>query len=137
MWISIYNPLKNSAVEEGTKPLFSMAKLKLLKTLDVSPGSNQVDFNFEEGISGRIVINTEEYEDNTLPDIIKIILNTKDKISVGGYLTLPKRKSAVNERNSFFRQSILANNLKFLSVKIESKKEFTFRINFCQDMAVA
>jgi len=114
-----------------------MAKLILLKTLDVNPGNKQIDLNFEEGVSGKIVINTEEYDDNTLPDIIKIILNTKDKISAGGYLTLPKRRSPVNEKNSFFRQSILANNLKFLSVKIESKKEFTFRINFCQDTAVA
>ena len=114
-----------------------MANLVLLKTVDVNPGNTQLDLNFEEGVSGKIVINTEEYADSTLPDIIKIILNTKDAITAGGYLTLPKRKSPVNEGSSFFRQSILANNLKYLSVKIESKKDFTFRINFCRDMAAA
>ena len=114
-----------------------MANLILLKTVDVNPESRSLDLDFEEGLSGKIVIKTEEYDDSFLPDIIKIVLNTKDTITAGGYLTLPKRKSPVNEQNSFFRQSITANNLKCLSVKIESKKEFAFRINFCREMAAA
>ncbi|WP_028982521.1 hypothetical protein [Sporocytophaga myxococcoides] len=109
-----------------------MAKGKLIKTIDLNSKTNMIEWNFEENLTGKLIIESETYQEELLPSTIKIILTPDGEIR-GGYITTPKKQAIGNEKMGFFRQNISAKNLTFLSVKVDDKRiNYNIKINLYQ-----
>lgn len=59
-----------------------------------------IEWNFEENLTGKLIIESETYQEELLPSTIKIIL-TPDGELRGGYITTPKNKLLAMRRWDF------------------------------------
>jgi len=107
---------------------------QLLKSLFLSPKSNTIDLNFEEEITGKLIVESEAFEEEKLPKTITIILNPAKKTQ-GGYITIPPKKTITDENLSYFKQTITARELNMVQVKTEDlSKTFNIKINFYKEV---
>jgi len=110
-----------------------MAKPTLLKSVTMSNLDNHFELTFAEGISGKILVETEVYQEHELPRTIKILLNP-DGENRGGSIVLPKQRILDDHSLGFFKQRIIANHLSFFKVKVEEQRvQYNFRINVYQE----
>jgi hypothetical protein len=110
-----------------------MAKPTLLKSVNVSNRENHFELTFSEGITGKIIVETEVYQENELPRTIKILLNPEGE-KRGGSIELPKQRIIEDQNLGFFKQRITANQLSFFKVKVEEQRvQYNFKINIYQE----